>query len=111
MYACCGATDYYIETGDPAYWKTLNTLWNDMTGNKMDVTGGVGSRAAGEALGDAYELPNYRAYGESCAAIGNVMWDWRMLPGTRGPKFTDGIVKAPDNGNHCRKLPDRTVDC
>ena len=23
MYACCGATDYYLETGDPAYWKTL----------------------------------------------------------------------------------------
>jgi DUF1680 family protein len=20
MYACCGATDYYLETGDPAYW-------------------------------------------------------------------------------------------
>ena len=30
MYACCGATDYYLETGDPAYWKTLNrcgTTW------------------------------------------------------------------------------------
>ena len=25
MYACCGAADYYIETGDPAYWMTLNT--------------------------------------------------------------------------------------
>ena len=31
MYACCGATDYYLETGDPAYWKTLNVLWNDLT--------------------------------------------------------------------------------
>jgi DUF1680 family protein len=27
MYACCGATDYYMETGDDAYWQTLNTLW------------------------------------------------------------------------------------
>jgi hypothetical protein len=24
MYACSGATDYYLETGDLAYWKTLN---------------------------------------------------------------------------------------
>src|ERR1022692_1084024 len=24
MYACCGATDYYLETGDPVYWKTLD---------------------------------------------------------------------------------------
>jgi len=29
MYACCGATDYYMETGDQAYWKTLNHLWAD----------------------------------------------------------------------------------
>src|SRR5256884_5517954 len=28
MYACSGATDYYLETGDQTYWKTLNTLWN-----------------------------------------------------------------------------------
>ena len=42
MYACCGATDYYMETGDPAYWKTLNALWDDMTATKMYVTGGVG---------------------------------------------------------------------
>src|SRR4029077_6372921 len=68
MYACCGATDYYLETGDPTYWKTLNTLWNDMTTTKMYVTGGVGSRSDGEAFGNAYELPNDRAYGESCAA-------------------------------------------
>jgi DUF1680 family protein len=24
MYACCGATDYYMETGDPTYLQTLN---------------------------------------------------------------------------------------
>ena len=26
MYACCGAADFYLETGDPAYWKTLNAV-------------------------------------------------------------------------------------
>jgi hypothetical protein len=30
MYACCGATDYYLETGDATYLQTLNTLWNGM---------------------------------------------------------------------------------
>src|SRR6266403_168526 len=111
MYACCGATDYYIETGDPAYWKTLNTLWNDMTGNKMYVTGGVGSRAAGEAFGDAYELPNYRAYGESCAAIGNMMWDWRMLAATGDAKFTDVIERALYNGINSGMSLDGTLYC
>jgi DUF1680 family protein len=98
MYACCGATDYYMETGDSSYWKTLNTLWNDMTSAKMYVTGGVGSRSDGEAFGDAYELPNYQAYGESCAAIGNMMWSWRMLAATGEARFTDVIERALYNG-------------
>src|ERR1035441_9393278 len=55
MYACCGATDYYLETGDPAYWRTLNALWNDLTEHQLYVTGGVGAREAGEAFRDAYE--------------------------------------------------------
>ena len=53
MYACCGATDYYLETGDPAYWKALNTLWDDLSKRQMYVTGGVGARSEGEAFGDA----------------------------------------------------------
>src|SRR5207302_112960 len=44
MYACCGATDYYLETGDAAYWKTLNVLWKDLVSAQMYVTGGVGAR-------------------------------------------------------------------
>src|SRR3954453_7480720 len=98
MYACCGATDYYMETGDADYWRTLNTLWNDMVSTKMYVSGGVGSRSEGEAFGDAYELPNFRAYGESCAAIGNMMWSWRMLSATGDAKFTDVIERALYNG-------------
>ncbi len=111
MYACCGATDYYMETGDASYWKTLNTLWDDMTRTKMYVTGGVGSREAGEAFGDAYELPNYRAYGESCAAIGNMMWNWRMLAATGDAKFTDVIERALYNGINSGMSLDGTLYC
>src|SRR5499427_6430884 len=98
MYACCGATDYYLETGDETYWKTLNTLWDDLVSHQMYVTGGVGSRSDGEAFGDAYELPNFTAYGESCAAIGNMMWNWRMLMATGEAKYADVIERALYNG-------------
>jgi DUF1680 family protein len=98
MYACCGAADYYLETGDPAYWKTLNALWDDLTTHKLYVTGGVGARETGEAFGDAYELPNSRAYGESCAAIGSMMWNWRMLAASGEARFTDEIERALYNG-------------
>jgi DUF1680 family protein len=98
MYACCGATDYYLETGDQSYWNTLNALWEDLTAHQLYVTGGVGAREAGEAFGDAYELPNARAYGESCAAIGNMMWNWRMLAASGEARFTDVIERALYNG-------------
>ena len=109
MYACCGATDYYLETGDQAYWKTLNKLWDDLNQHQLYVTGGVGARETGEAFGDPYELPNARAYGESCAAIGMMMWNWRMLAATGDAKFTDVIERALYNGiNSGMSLDGRT---
>ena len=98
MYACCGAADYYIETGDPAYRKTLETLWQDLVSHKMYITGGVGARREGEAFGDAFELPNLSAYAESCAAIGNFMWNWRLLCATGDARFADVMERALYNG-------------
>jgi len=111
MYACCGATDYYLETGDPAYWKTLETLWHDLVTAQMYVTGGVGARQAGEAFGDDYELPNLRAYGESCAAIGNMMWNWRMLAATGDARYADVIERALYNGVNSGMSLDGTLYC
>ncbi|MGC2636070.1 MAG: beta-L-arabinofuranosidase domain-containing protein [Acidobacteriaceae bacterium] len=109
MYACCGATDYYLETGDPVYWKTLNTLWDDLSQHQIYITGGVGARSAGESFGNAYELPNAQAYGESCAAIGNMMWNWRMLAATGDAKFSDVVERALYNGiNSGMSLDGRT---
>ena len=111
MYASCGATDYYMETGDRAYWNTLETLWRDLVTSKMYITGGVGARGEGEAFGDAYELPNLRAYGESCAAIGNMMWNWRMLAVTGEGRFTDVIERALYNGINSGMSLNGTLYC
>jgi len=111
MYACCGATDYYLETGDQTYWKTLDTLWEDLVKHQMYVTGGVGARSEGEAFGEPYELPNFTAYGESCAAIGNMMWNWRMLAATGDAKYTDVIERALYNGINSGMSLDGTLYC
>ena len=111
MYACCGATDYYLETGDPAYWKTLTTLWEDLSQRQMYISGGVGARAEDEAFGEAYELPNARAYGESCAAIGNMMWNWRMLAASGEAKHADIIERALYNGINSGMSLDGTLYC
>jgi uncharacterized protein len=79
MYLYSGAADVYAETGEPALIEALERLWHNMTTKRTYVSGGVGSRHEGEAFGGDYELPNERAYTETCAAIGSVMWNWRML--------------------------------
>lgn len=98
LYASSGAADYYLETGDEAYRKTLDTLWDDLTQRKMYITGGVGARASGESFGESYELPNQQAYTESCAAIANLMWNWRMLQASPDGKYMDVFERALYNG-------------
>src|SRR6266852_559731 len=111
MYACCGATDYYLETGDQTSSNTLNVLWKHLVSAQMYVTGRVGARSDGEAFGDPYELPNGTAYGESCAAIGNMMWNWRMLAATGEAKHADGIERALYNGINSGMSLNGTLYC
>src|SRR5437773_7481581 len=77
----------------------------------MYVSGGVGARSDGEAFGDPYELPNARAYGESCAAIGNMMWNWRMLAATGESTYADVMERALYNGINSGMSLDGTLYC
>jgi DUF1680 family protein len=79
VYLNAGVADLYAETGEAALLDALHRLWHSMTLRKMYVSGGIGSRYEGESFGEDYELPNALAYTETCAAIGSVMWNWRML--------------------------------
>jgi DUF1680 family protein len=72
--------------------------WQDVTNTKMYLTGGIGSRHYGEAIGDPYELPPDRAYCETCAAIASMMWNWRMLLVTGESRFADLFERALYNG-------------
>jgi len=98
LYLCCGATDLYLETKEESFFKTLTELYNNMITKKMYITGGVGSRYEGESFGEDYELPNRRAYAETCAAIANFMWSWRMLLATGKSVFADTMELVLYNG-------------
>ena len=91
MYFYSGAADVYAETGEPALVEALERLWANTTTRRMYVSGGLGSRYEGEAFGKDFELPNERAYTETCAAIGSVMWNWRMLGLEAEAKYADLI--------------------
>jgi DUF1680 family protein len=98
LYLNCGATDLYMETGEKEIWEALLRLWKSMAFHKIYVTGGVGSRREGEAFGAEYELPSAQAYAETCAAIANVMWNWRMLLASGNGAFADMMELALYNG-------------
>lgn len=94
LYLNSGATDIFLETGEKALMEALQRLWHNMTGRRMYVTGGVGARYQGEAFGGDYELPNEHAYAETCAAVANEMWSWRMLLATGECRFAD-VMELP----------------
>lgn len=106
VYYCCGAADVVTETDEPEYRAALERLWDNMVHRRMYVTGGIGSRYDGEAFGEDFELPNERAYAESCAAIGSVMWNWRMLQLTGEARFAEVMENALYNG----MLPGLSLD-
>ncbi len=98
VYLNAGAADLYAETGEAALRGTLERLWSRMVSRQMYISGGIGSRYEGEAFGQDYELPNERAYAETCAAIGSVMWNWRMLALSGDARYADVLETALYNG-------------
>jgi DUF1680 family protein len=97
-YLATALADLYMETGEPDLLNTSHRLWADMTGGKFYITGGVGSRYDGESFGESYELPTDQCYCETCAAIGNFFWNWRMLLISGESRYADLMERLMYNG-------------
>ena len=97
-YLCCGGADYYMETGKQPYWEAADRMWQDMTGRKLYITGGIGATSHGEAFGAPFDLPNATSYAETCAGIASGMWNWRMLAATGQARFADEMERVLYNG-------------
>ena len=85
-------------THDAAYQEVLARIWENMASKKLFVTGGIGSRPQGEGFGPNYELNNMTAYCETCAAIANVYWNYRMFLYSGDAKYADVYERALYNG-------------
>jgi DUF1680 family protein len=106
-YLYAGAADLFLETGDTNLWHPLTEIWTNTVTKKMYITGGCGalydgaspdgSRDQGhitrvhQSYGRNFQLPNTTAYNETCANIGNVFWNWRMLLATGDARFMDVV--------------------
>lgn len=108
LYLAAGATDVAMESGDTALLQALVAQWEDMVSCKTYLTGGLGSRWAGEAFGEAYELPPDRSYCETCAAIASIFWSWRLLLATGERRYADLIERTLFNAVLPAVSPDGT---
>ena len=96
MYA--GMADVAALTGDTAYVRAIDRIWDNIVGKKLYLTGGIGATANGEAFGANYELPNATAYCETCAAIGNVYVNHRLFLFHGDAKYYDVLERSLYNG-------------
>jgi len=106
-YLYAGAADLYLETGDTSLFKPLETIWTNVVTEKMYITGGCGALYDGaapdgskdqknitrvhQAYGRNYQLPNLTAHNETCANIGNALWNWRMFLATGAARYVDVV--------------------
>ncbi|MBN1199228.1 MAG: glycoside hydrolase family 127 protein, partial [Bacteroidales bacterium] len=97
-YMYSAMADIAALTGDSAYIRAIDKIWNDVVSGKIYLTGGIGSRSSGEAYGDPYELPNLTAYNETCAAVANVFWNYRMFLLHGESKYIDVLERTLYNG-------------
>ena len=114
-YLYAGAADVYAETGDDSIWHALNPIWDDVAAKKIYITGGCGAIYDGvapmgtsynpmdvqeihQAYGQQYDLPNATAHNETCAAVGNLLWNWRMFLVTGDARYMDMLELELYNG-------------
>ena len=97
-YMYSGMADVAAIMGAKEYQHAIDQIWNNVVDKKYYITGGIGALHSGEAFGSNYELPNATAYNETCAAIANVYWNWRMFLAYGDSKYYDVIERTLYNG-------------
>lgn len=98
MYLFSAVADLAAATGDAGYIQTMDAIWNDVTGRKMYITGGIGPSSHNEGFTVPYDLPNDTAYCETCASIGMALWNQRMALLHADARYADVVERVMYNG-------------
>lgn len=93
-YLAAGAVDVADETGDRSLSQALARQWEHTVRRRTYVTGGQGSQHEDEGFGEDWLLPPDRAYSETCASIGSIMFSWRLLLDSGLPRYADLIERT-----------------
>lgn len=88
-YLYSGMADVMAQTGDKTLKPALDSIWSNIVDTRMHITGGLGAIHGIEGFGPEYVLPNMDAYNETCAAVGNVLFNYRMFLAEKDAKYID----------------------
>lgn len=94
LYLAAGGIDVAVETGDHGLLDALENQVANTTARRTYLTGGMGAHHEGESFGLDYELPPDRSYSETCAGVGSVMVNFRLLLATGDPRYADAIERT-----------------
>ncbi len=94
VYLYSGMADAARLNQDEAMYAACQRLWDSIVNEKLYITGGIGGTCAGEAFSFPYDLPNDRAYSETCAAIGLAFFARRMLQIQAKAEYGDVMEQA-----------------
>lgn len=94
VYMYCAMADVAYEYQDQELFRVCTALWDDITQQKMYITGSIGSSGILERFTTGYDLPNNCNYSETCASIGLALFGRRMAQITRDSKYMDVVERA-----------------
>lgn len=98
MYLYSAAADLSAENDDASLLETCERLWDNLITKRMYLTGGIGPSRHNEGFTEDYDLPDETAYAETCATIGLVMWNHRLLQLKAESRFADVMERGLYNG-------------
>ena len=98
MYLLSAVADIAHEKSDPTLLETCERLWNNLVTKRMYLTGAIGPSRHNEGFTEDYDLPDETAYAETCATIGLIQWNHRMLQFSGESKYANVMERALYNG-------------
>lgn len=90
----CAMTDIAATQQDTEYLNAVRSIWDDMTGTKFHITGGVGTDSPDDVFGEEYELPTEYATCTARAAIASIEWNNRMFRLSGESKYIDAAERT-----------------
>ena len=94
---CAGLAELAGINGRGDYQVAAARLWENMCGEKMYLTGGIGATAEGEAFGKNYQLPN-DGYLETCGSVAAGLFSRNLNLLNGDARYVDALERELFNG-------------